>query len=124
MFRLDQVNTAYRSGMIFSIIDDRMGAYPAECVERFVDLSLKCCQEETEARPSMAEVVRELEIIWGMMPEFDTKTTESLSSDPSKVMSPSSSVSSDIKNKNTPYISGDISGSDLVSGVIPTINPR
>lgn len=115
--------------MIFSVVDDRMGAYPAECVERFVNLGLKCCQEETDARPSMAEVVRELETIWGMMPEFDTKTTESLSSDPGKVMSPSSSIpsssiSSEMKNKHTPYVSGDISGSDLVSGVTPTITPR
>ncbi|KAG5514933.1 hypothetical protein RHGRI_036092 [Rhododendron griersonianum] len=90
-----EVNTAYRSGMIFSVVDDRLGAYPAECVERFVNLGLKCCQEETEARPSMAEVVRELETIWGMMPEFDTKT-----------------------------ISGDVSSSDLVSVVIPPITPR
>ncbi|XP_058195943.1 probable LRR receptor-like serine/threonine-protein kinase At1g06840 [Rhododendron vialii] len=119
-----EVNSAYQSGMIFSVVDDRMGAYPAECVERFVNLGLKCCQEETDARPSMAEVVRELETIWGMMPEFDTKTTESLSSDPGKVMSPSSSISSEMKNKHTPYVSGDISGSDLVSGVIPTITPR
>ncbi|KAL0460379.1 UNVERIFIED_CONTAM: putative LRR receptor-like serine/threonine-protein kinase [Sesamum latifolium] len=56
-----EVNSAYRSGMIFSIIDERMGSYPSECVEKFVNLALKCCQEETDARPSMAEVVRELE---------------------------------------------------------------
>lgn len=124
LFRLDQVNTAYRSGTIFSVIDDRMGAYPAECVERFINLALKCCQEETEARPSMAEVVRELETIWVMMPELDSKTTESFSTHPGKVMSPSSSVSSGVNPKSAPYVSGDISGSDLVSGVVPTITPR
>ncbi|KAH7837830.1 hypothetical protein Vadar_018522 [Vaccinium darrowii] len=119
-----EVNTAYRSGTIFSVIDDRMGAYPAECVERFINLALNCCQEETEARPSMAEVVRELETIWGMMPELDSKTTESFSTHPGKVMSPSSSVLSDVNPRSAPYVSGDISGSDLVSGVVPTITPR
>ncbi|KAL6967850.1 hypothetical protein U1Q18_033660 [Sarracenia purpurea var. burkii] len=116
-----EVNIAYRSGIIFSVVDERMGSYPSECVERFVNLALKCSQEETEARPSMAEVVRELECIWLMMPESDTKTPESLMSDPRKVVSPSS-LSSEMRNP--PYVSADVSGSDLVSGVIPTIAPR
>ncbi|XP_057513201.1 probable LRR receptor-like serine/threonine-protein kinase At1g06840 [Actinidia eriantha] len=115
-----EVNVAYRSGMIFSVIDERMGSYPSECVERFVNLALKCCQEKTEARPSMAEVVRELETIWFMMPESDTKTTESLITDPGKAQT-SPSSSSEMKN---PYVSADVSGSDLVSGVVPSITPR
>ncbi|KAK2991617.1 hypothetical protein RJ640_025244, partial [Escallonia rubra] len=115
-----EVNIAYRSGMIFSVIDERMGSYPSECVEKFVSLALKCCQEETDARPSMADVVRELESIWQMMPESDTKTTQSSTNDPGKIVSPqpSSSMSKD------PYVSSDVSGSDLLSGVIPTITPR
>ncbi|GFZ20006.1 leucine-rich repeat protein kinase family protein [Actinidia rufa] len=115
-----EVNIAYRSGMIFSVIDERMGSYPSECVERFVNLALRCCQEETEARPSMAEVVRELETIWFMMPESDTRITESLITNPSKALTTPSS-SSEMKN---PYVSADVSGSDLVSGVVPTITPR
>ncbi|KAL8147542.1 hypothetical protein AgCh_005027 [Apium graveolens] len=54
------VNNAFRSGMIFAVIDKRMGSYPSECVKRFLSLALKCCQENTDSRPSMAEVVREL----------------------------------------------------------------
>ncbi|RVW56398.1 putative LRR receptor-like serine/threonine-protein kinase [Vitis vinifera] len=115
-----EVNVSYQSGMIFSVIDNRMGSYPSECVEKFVKLALKCCQEDTDARPSMAQVVRELENIWLMMPESDTKTTESLITEPGKLISPPSS-STPTKN---PYVSSDISGSELVSGVVPTIAPR
>ncbi|KAK3025851.1 hypothetical protein RJ639_041299, partial [Escallonia herrerae] len=115
-----EVNVAYRSGMIFSVIDERMGSYPSECVEKFVSLALKCCQEETDARPSMTDVVRELESIWHMMPESDTKTSQSSTSDPGKIVSPQPSSS---MSKN-PYVSSDVSGSDLLSGVIPTITPR
>ncbi|PPS13232.1 hypothetical protein GOBAR_AA07434 [Gossypium barbadense] len=53
-----EVNVAYHSGMIFSVIDGRMGSYPSECVEKFVTLALKCSQDETDGRPSMAEVSR------------------------------------------------------------------
>ena len=40
-----------------------MGSYPPKCVVKFLNLALKCCEDETNARPSMAEVVRELESI-------------------------------------------------------------
>ncbi|KAM7521967.1 hypothetical protein LguiA_011869 [Lonicera macranthoides] len=118
-----EVNVAYRSGMIFSVIDEQMGSYPSECVEKFVTLALKCCQDETDARPSMAEVVRELENIWLMMPESDTKTHKHSSSitDSEKAVSPQPSSSTTMNN---PYVSSDVSGSDLVSGVVPTITPR
>lgn len=115
-----QVNIAYRSGMIFSIIDERMGSYPSECVEKFVNLALKCCQENTDSRPSMAEVYRELENIWLMMPESDTNFSESLASDSGKIPTTPTSLSS----TRNPYVSQDVSGSDLVSGVVPTIAPR
>ncbi|KAG7018696.1 putative LRR receptor-like serine/threonine-protein kinase, partial [Cucurbita argyrosperma subsp. argyrosperma] len=113
------VKVAYESGKFFSIIDGRLGSYPAECVERFVTLALKCCQDDTDARPSMAEVVRTLESIWLMLPESDVKIAEPLISDVIKVSStPSSST-----NMNNYYMS-EVSGSDLVSGITPTITPR
>ncbi|KAK1570459.1 hypothetical protein Q3G72_002218 [Acer saccharum] len=120
-----EVNVAYQSGMIFSVIDEKMGSYPSECVEKFVTLALKCCKDDTDARPSMAEVVRELENIWLMMPESDTKTTtEKVTKDPAtKVLDSSPSASSSSMTKN-PFVSSDVSGSNLVSGVIPTITPR
>ncbi|KAG8388796.1 hypothetical protein BUALT_Bualt02G0162400 [Buddleja alternifolia] len=121
-----EVNIAYRSGMIFSIIDDQMGSYPSECVERFMNLALKCCQDETDVRPSMSEVVRELESIWLMMPDSDTKITESFVAHPGKVATPPSwSSSSSFSSTLKPYyVSQDVSGSDLASGAIPTVKPR
>ncbi|KAL2508145.1 putative LRR receptor-like serine/threonine-protein kinase [Forsythia ovata] len=115
-----EVNIAYSSGMIFSIIDGRMESYPSKCAVKFIELALNCCHDETDTRPSMVEVVKELETIWLMMPESDTKMSESTESDPEKVFTPTSS-SSTLK---TLYTSQDISGSDLASGIIHTVTPR
>ncbi|KAJ1422961.1 serine/threonine-protein kinase [Sesbania bispinosa] len=68
----------------------------------------------------MAEVVRELENLWSVMPDSDTRRAESITSDSGKEISAPSS-SSAIK---THFVSGDVSGSDLISGVIPSIKPR
>lgn len=114
-----EVNLAYQSGMMFSMVDNNMGSYPSECVEQFVSLALRCCQDETEKRPSMAEVVRELESIWRMTPESDSVPSESISTNPGKTMTPPTSSTS-----ANPFVSSDVSGSDLLSGVIPTIAPR
>ncbi|KAL8261925.1 hypothetical protein R6Q59_025974 [Mikania micrantha] len=116
-----EVNIAYRSGMIFSVIDAKMGSYPSECVEKFVTLALKCCKDDTDERPSMAQVVRELENIRLMMPESDTGTNDYVVTESGKHVSTDQSSSSTTKN---PYVSSDISGSDLVSGVVPSIAPR
>jgi len=101
-----------------------MGSYPSEQVEKFLTLALKCCEDEPEARPRMAEVVRELENIWSTMPESDTKRAEFISSDSAKADSHSIASSSSASAMKTPFVSGDVSGSDLVSGVIPSIKPR
>ncbi|KAJ0008270.1 hypothetical protein Pint_30677 [Pistacia integerrima] len=120
------VKISYESGMIFSVIDGRMGSYPSDCVDKFLTLALKCCQDETDARPSMAEVVRELENIWHMMPKSDTKIAESKGSEPKEEEETPPSSSSMVKHlhPNNPFVSSDVSGSNLVSGVIPTITPR
>ena len=112
--------------MIFSVIDEQMGSYPPECMEKFVTLALKCCQDETDARPSMAEVVRELEKIWLMMPESDTRTHTHSSSitDTEKTVSSQPSSSMTMNNPYDPYVSSDVLGSDLVSGVVSAITPR
>ncbi|XP_056175977.1 probable LRR receptor-like serine/threonine-protein kinase At1g06840 [Syzygium oleosum] len=115
-----EVNIAHQSGTTFSIVDGSMGSYPSECVEKFLMLALKCCQDETDARPSMADVVRELESIWLLAPGLDGRTTESFSIEATNKMTPPSS-SSEIMNPNMSY---DVSGSDLISGVTPTVTPR
>lgn len=111
---------AHQSGMTFSIIDNRMGSYPSNCVEKFLALALSCCHEKPEKRPSMLDVVRELEDILKMMPETDTTISESTSTFSSKLYS--SASSSYITRE--PYTSSNVSGSDLISGVVPSISPR
>ncbi|KAI3806230.1 hypothetical protein L1987_22129 [Smallanthus sonchifolius] len=116
-----EVNIAYRSGMMFSVIDAKMGSYPSECVEKFVTLALKCCKEDTDERPSMAEIVWELENIRHMMPESDSQASDYIVTKSGENVSSDQSTSSTTKN---PYVSSDISGSDLVSGGVPSIAPR
>ncbi|KAM4083665.1 hypothetical protein ACB094_08G073300 [Castanea mollissima] len=115
-----EVNAMYQSGMIFSIIDRRMRSYPSKCVVRFLTMALKCCEEETDARPSIAEVVRELESIWHMMPDSDIRSVAPMVTDAEKVVTTPSSSSTE----KIPYASFDVSGGELVSGVVPTITPR
>lgn len=98
-----QVSGACENGGLMSIIDQTMGSCPGECVMKFMMLALRCSQDMTKDRPSMLEVVRELENISSML------------------MPPQSEESS------IPCVSGTSSvyfGSGLVSGVIPTIRPR
>uniref|UniRef100_A0A0E0JQB4 non-specific serine/threonine protein kinase n=1 Tax=Oryza punctata TaxID=4537 RepID=A0A0E0JQB4_ORYPU len=65
-----EVNTAYQSGDIAGVIDERISSSsPPECVARLASLAVKCCRDETDARPSMADVVRELEAIRSALPE-------------------------------------------------------
>ncbi|KAL5807667.1 hypothetical protein ACOSQ3_028358 [Xanthoceras sorbifolium] len=120
-----EVNAACRSGLMFSIIDKSMGPYSPECLKRFMTLAVKCCEDDREARPSMLEVVRELENISSLLPpEADTIPTESDVS--------ASSEMSGIIASSTPYSRRSLYtsdgllevGSKLVSGVIPTIRPR
>lgn len=108
---------SYNSGTMFSIIDSRMGSYPSECVERFIALALKCCQDKPEDRPSMLDVVRELENLLQKMPE--TKP------DLSKPTYRESSSSSSLVLTNEEYFASlNMSGTDLVSGVMTSIKPR
>ncbi|XP_061346769.1 probable LRR receptor-like serine/threonine-protein kinase At1g06840 isoform X2 [Gastrolobium bilobum] len=115
-----QVTVAFQSGGIFSVVDKRMGSYPSECLGKFLTLALKCCENAPDERPKMAEVVRELENIWSMISESDAKGVEYVASDSGTIFS-SPHSSSTLK---THLISGDVSGSDLVSGDIPSIKPR
>ncbi|PON95107.1 GPCR kinase [Trema orientale] len=114
-----EVLTAHQSGTVFSVIDCKMGSYPSECVNKFVALALSCCHDKTESRPSMLEVVRELENILKILPESDTVISESTSTYSGSSAPPSSSF----MTRNS-FVSSSISGSDLVSGVVPTISPR
>lgn len=125
---------AHESREIFSIIDSRMGSYPSEWVERFVLLALSCCNDKPERRPSMLDVVRELEnILNSVAPtELESYFTESTSMNSGQSMTSSSSfmnsgqsmASSSSFGIRDPYLSSGVLDSGLISGVIPTIRPR
>ncbi|KAJ3682926.1 hypothetical protein LUZ60_013153 [Juncus effusus] len=118
-----EVMMASQSGHIFSVIDDRMGSYPAECVEKFATLALRCCKDETDERPSMKEVVRELEVIWRLMPDAEFTPSDSLA-DGKRGEGGGSSASS-MGGGHHPFVSStDVSGSNLLSGAMPNITPR
>ncbi|KAI4355975.1 hypothetical protein L6164_000029 [Bauhinia variegata] len=120
-----EVNVASQSGMIFSIIDSRMGSYPSDCIERFLTLALSCCHDNPEKRPSMLDVVRELENILEMLPEIETETASSdFTSDYTHNGNLASSSSTSYNTREYQQVSSTLSGSDLVSGVIPNIVPR
>ncbi|KAL4290561.1 hypothetical protein GQ457_14G002160 [Hibiscus cannabinus] len=86
-----EVYGACQSGLMFSIIDQSMGAYSSECVKKFMALALKCCLDDPKQRPTMLEVVRELENLCLQFPETDTVPTLSESdasnSNPSPLLS-------------------------------------
>ncbi|KAJ6365837.1 hypothetical protein OIU76_030588 [Salix suchowensis] len=122
-----EVNMAHQSGIMFSIIDNRMGAYPSECVERFVALALSCCHDKQEKRPSIQGVVRELETILKMMPEADAiyaESTPTYSGKSTPTYSGKSASPSSFNSSQYLYESSSLLGSDLSSGVVPTIKSR
>ncbi|PNY17847.1 LRR receptor-like kinase resistance protein, partial [Trifolium pratense] len=125
-----EVNLACQSGKIDSIIDNRMGEYPPECLDKFLALALSCCEDHPEERPSMIDVVRELEDIIALLPETEISLSDVSLDNSGKMAPPSSSSSSATTSgfittrKDQQHMSSYVSGSDLVSDVIPTIVPR
>ncbi|KAG9137541.1 hypothetical protein Leryth_018849 [Lithospermum erythrorhizon] len=71
-----EAKLAHQSGEIVAMIDRKMGSYLPTCVERFASLSLWCCQDKPESRPSMLEVVRELENVVHMMSDFEADSAD------------------------------------------------
>ncbi|KAH7331194.1 hypothetical protein KP509_20G019500 [Ceratopteris richardii] len=114
-----EVNLAHKAGMLLSIVDHRMSPYLADSLQPLVHLAISCCKDEADSRPSMAEAVQELESIWQQMhPGQSATTSETFTS----------TVSDAKSNKgltyNYPYISSDIEGVGLVSGIVPDVGPR
>ncbi|XP_068488361.1 probable LRR receptor-like serine/threonine-protein kinase At1g06840 [Phaseolus vulgaris] len=120
---VNEVNAACRSGMIYSVIESRMGLYPSHCLDKFLSLALRCCQEKPEERPSMVDVVRELEDIAAMPSRSHEASFPDVSIDNSGEMASSSSLGSNAAREDQ-YKYVHVSGSNLVSGVIPTVVPR
>lgn len=60
-----EVTRAMEQGDIMSIVDPQMGQYPSkQGLEPLLKLALACCQSESDKRPRMVDIVRELEDIW------------------------------------------------------------
>jgi serine/threonine protein kinase len=126
-----EVNQAQHEGRVLSIIDSRMGSCPTECVERFVDLALGCCRDKPEHRPSMLDVVRELEDILRMTPQADsdqspysTSTCFTESTSYSSALAYGTSTDQLGTNRRDSSINSTISGTDLTGGVLTDIYPR
>ncbi|CAI9782339.1 unnamed protein product [Fraxinus pennsylvanica] len=120
-----EVNIACQSGTMFSLIDESMGPYPSDCIKKFMQLAIRCSQDETKDRPSMLEVVRELENISSALPECDNTALELNLNTVTSESSPSASApSSSVYSKTHTYVSNNLRGSNLVSGFFTTIKPR
>lgn len=100
-----QVTNACQSGLMFTLVDNRMGFYSSACVERFGSLAIQCCSDETDARPSMSEVVAELERIFQML--ADDSSHEALATGSSKTVSSPSLLSE--SSGTEPLVSSSIS---------------
>ncbi|KAK4377421.1 hypothetical protein RND71_003717 [Anisodus tanguticus] len=106
--------------MMSSIIDRSIGPYSSDCVEKFLDLAVRCTLDEQKDRPVILEVVRELENITCMLPAaFDNNIAPDLDVFMSG-MSSSSPTSAYSRHTITYTTMKEI---ELVSGVIPSISP-
>ena len=83
-------------------------------------LALKCCHDDPKERPTMLEIVRELENLCSVLSESDMIPTESDAS----VSGVSGVGSSPLYSGRNSLVTTEILGSELVSGEIPTIRPR
>ncbi|KAG7543616.1 Leucine-rich repeat-containing N-terminal plant-type [Arabidopsis thaliana x Arabidopsis arenosa] len=115
-----EVNEACEAGMMMSVIDGSMGQYSEECVKRFMELAIRCCQDNPEARPRMLEIVRELENIYGMIPKEEKPYSSPSVQSSASGMSGFAGASA--RGSYTTF--SEFTGNQLVSGVIPSIAPR
>jgi Leucine-rich repeat (LRR) protein len=58
-----EVMHAHEAGTMHMLVDPHMGSCPMEALHPFIKLAISCCKSSPDERPSMAEVVRDLEDI-------------------------------------------------------------
>ena len=114
-----QVHIACQSGRALSVIDRRMGHYPSECIGRFLALALNCCQDEPDARPSVFEVVRELENIRLMSPDAHITPSESLATSSIEAITTQSSVATGGVYLDSNVIHSNLTSIDMPSSAFP-----
>lgn len=78
-----EVKRAVDQGECMSIADPQMGAPPPkQALEPLLTLALACCQNESDARPRMVDIVRELEDIRRLtMPQLSKMDSDTFSID-------------------------------------------
>ncbi|QCE01091.1 leucine-rich repeat family protein [Vigna unguiculata] len=116
--KFTEKSDVYSLGVVFlELVTGRPPIFHGENIIR------QCCKDTADERPKMAEVARELENMCSMLPETKAVEAEYGTNGSGRKFSsqPSSSSSS---TSRTPFVSEDVSGSDLISGKIPTIRPR
>ncbi|KAH7434357.1 hypothetical protein KP509_06G014200 [Ceratopteris richardii] len=114
-----EANLAYEAGMMLSVVDPRMGNHAAEGLEQLFRLAISCVGDDPDSRPSMSEVVRQLDGIWSITPGRHPIVSFEMSEDRGS----ESNNSRDLPYKY-PFVSSDIPGSALMSGTIPEVVPR
>ncbi|XP_078180886.1 putative LRR receptor-like serine/threonine-protein kinase At1g06840 isoform X2 [Carex rostrata] len=117
-----EVSLKCQSGNTLEVVDNRMDPYSIECIQEFISLALRCCKDEPDSRPSMSEVVRELEAIWRMMPDAHSLTTDDSSDlNPKKMLHSNSSASSVMGNT---FLSSNEASSENTESGLHNITPR
>ncbi|CAN6467568.1 unnamed protein product [Victoria cruziana] len=116
-----EVNHAYQAGVLLSVVDSRLGPCSFECLDQFAQLSIRCCQDETDLRPSISEVVRELESIWRKMPPSEYTSSEATET---RTEATGSLNYASVTSTEDVHAPSSISGGDLHSGAVPDLSPR
>lgn len=106
--------------MFSSVINSRMGSYPLHCIDQVPKLALSRCQKKGDGRPSMADAVRELENIQHMITDSDRGKYAPSTPVPRRK---SDDILRHPQVLTTLAQSLMFPGSNLISGVIPTIRP-
>ncbi|GKV02976.1 hypothetical protein SLEP1_g15347 [Rubroshorea leprosula] len=120
-----EVSAACQSGMMLSMIDPSMGLYSPECIKKFMALALKCTHDKPQPRPTMLEVVRELENLIASLKDSETAPSDSDASGSGVSLGIGIALPHVSSDKSAhDHELGEFMGSNLISGVIPTIRPR
>jgi serine/threonine protein kinase len=117
------------SGQALSMIDPHISQYPPEALESFMDLALTCCRDMPEARPTMADLVRDLEELGrryaDIFPEgysLDMPTTSLSSRRTTSTSSTPTSYPYAFRNRDRDRDIADTS--ELLSGTVLHVAPR
>ncbi|GLT56700.1 hypothetical protein SLA2020_297250 [Shorea laevis] len=118
-----EVSAACQSGMMLSMIDQSMGTYSSECIKKFMALALKCTHDKPQPRPTMLEVVRDLENLITSLRDSETAPSDPDASG-SRVSLGIGIAPPHVSLDKRSHDYAEFMGSNLISGVVPTIRPR